>query len=105
MSLFSRISPRVWMVFPICALVFLVLTDQRRMQRVEDVSALAGRVELTDAIDSGSSTGYVHGQRELIVPERNEKSFHWIAETQQMIARGESRVRWVDYENAPFGRE
>ena len=39
------------------------------------------------------------------MPERNESSFGWIALTQQMFARGEGRVRHVDSDNAPFGRE
>jgi hypothetical protein len=56
-------------------------------------------------IDSKSPTGYAHGQRELIVPERNEDSFNLIAQTQQMFARGEWRVRHVEYDNAPLGRD
>ena len=40
----------------------------------------------------------------MIVPERNSDSYHWIAQTQQMFARGEWRVRRVDYDNAPLGR-
>jgi hypothetical protein len=66
---------------------------------------MVGRARPVDVPDAGSPTGYADGQRELIIPERNESSFHWIAQTQQMFARGEARVRQVDYENAPFGRE
>jgi hypothetical protein len=74
------------------------------MQRVEYVSSLPGRAQSVDVLDPASPTGYAHGQRELIVPERSEKSFHWIAQTQQMFALREWRVRHVDYDNAPFGR-
>jgi len=75
------------------------------VRHIEDVSGLVGRARPVDLPDAGSPTGYANGQRELIIPERNESSFHWIAQTQQMLARGEARVRHVDYENAPFGRE
>ncbi len=93
------------MVVPVCACAYLAWAGHVRMQRVEYVSGLAGRARAVDALDARSPTGYADGQRELIVPGRNEASFHWIAQTQQMLALGEARVRHVDYENAPFGRE
>jgi hypothetical protein len=105
MSLFSRVFSRAWVIIPICACGFLIWTDHSRIQRVEYVSGLPGRAEAVDAIDRASPTGYAHGQRELIVPERDEDSFNWIAQTQQMFARGEWRVRHVDYDNAPGGRD
>lgn len=105
MSLTSRISPRIWSVVPILACAFLVWVSVKRIERVEYVSQLAGRAEAVDAVDPKSLTGYAHGQRELIVPERNERSFDLIAQTQQMFARDEWRVRRVEYDNAPFGRE
>ena len=105
MSLLARMLPRVWVVVPVCACAWLAWSWHVRVQRVEYVSSLVGRARPVDVPDAGSPTGYADGQRELIIPERNESSFHWIAQTQQMFARGEARVRQVDYENAPFGRE
>jgi hypothetical protein len=105
MRLFAQISSRLWVVTLACACLFLVWTDQSRVRRVDYVSGLEGRARPVDALDAGSPTGYAEGQRELVIPERNEDSFDWIAETQQMFARGELRVRHVDFENAPFGRE
>ena len=96
---------RVWIILPIGALGFLVWINHARIQRIEYVSNLPGRAESADVLDPTSPTGYAHGQRELIVPERSENSFHWIAQTQQMLAQREWRVRHVEYENAPFGRE
>lgn len=55
-------------------------------------------------VDATSPTGYAGGKRWLIVPEHNNRSYQWIAETQQMLARDEWRVRHIDYENAPAGR-
>ncbi|HXP60142.1 MAG TPA: hypothetical protein VN829_06595 [Dongiaceae bacterium] len=105
MSSSARILPRLWVIAPACALGFLAWSDEVRVQRVEHVSGLVGRAHPVDVIDSGSPTGYPDGQRELIVPEANESSFQWIAQTQQMLARGEARVRRVDFENAPEGHE
>jgi len=90
------------MIALVCAGGFLWWGNHGRLQRVEYVSGLAGRVDVVDAV---SPTGYANGQRELIVPERNETSFDWVTQTQQMFARGEWRVRHVDYDNAPSGRE
>ncbi len=73
------------------------------MQRVDYVSGLVGHTEAAE-ITPASVTGVAHGQRNLIVPERVEESFHWIAQTQRMFARGEWRIRQADYDNAPFGR-
>jgi hypothetical protein len=93
------------MVVPVCACAFLAWAGHVRMERVEYVSGLAGRARAVDALDGRSPTGYADGQRELVIPGRNEASFHWIEQTQQMLATGELRVRHVDYENAPFGRD
>jgi hypothetical protein len=90
------------MIAPVGACGFLIWANHGRTQRVEYVSGLA---EPVDVIDAASPTGYANGQRELIVPERNETSFGWLAQTQQMFARQEWRVRHVDSDNAPFGRE
>jgi hypothetical protein len=101
----ARILPRLWIAVSLCACGYLVWSAHLRVQRVEYVSALAGRANPADAPDERSPTGYANGQRELVIPERIEGSFHWIAQTQQMFAQGELRVRQVAYENAPGGRE
>src|SRR5271156_4834730 len=38
-----RIFPSAWVVFPLCALGFFVLTSDIRLRRVEYVSEVAGR--------------------------------------------------------------
>lgn len=102
MRLPSRLSARAWMLIPLCAFGFLVWTNYQRAQRVDYVT----NTDRKDAVvDPYSSTGYAGGKRWLIVPEHNNRSYQWIAETQQMLARREWRVRHVDSENAPFGRE
>ena len=41
----------------------------------------------------------------LLIPGHSNASFEWLDQTREMFARGEWRVRRVDYENAPYGRE
>lgn len=102
MGLSVPILKRAWLLIPLLAAAFLLWADLRWAQRVENIS----NVDTEDrAIDAASPTGYVGGKRWYIVPEHNHNSYQWIAETQQMFARSEWRVRRVDYENAPFGRE
>jgi hypothetical protein len=102
MSLPPRSTSRAWMIVLCFALGFLIWTNYDRVKRVETVT----NTDREGAVaDPTSLTGYAEGKRWLIVPEHNNRSYQWIAETQQMLARGEWRVRWIDYENAPLGRE
>lgn len=76
-----------------------------RAHRVDYVSDLSEWSVDNPVVESTSPSGYTGGYRRLIVPSHNTESYQWIAQTQQMFARGEWRVREVDYENAPLGRE
>jgi len=97
-----RLPARAWLLIPLCACGFLVWADGRRAARVD---AVTNTDHEEAVVDAASPTGYAGGRRWLIVPEHSNRSYQWIAETQQMLARHEWRVRRVDYENAPFGRE
>ena len=102
MSPLTRHSSKAWILAPVCALAFTLWADYARLQRVEFVSNIAKG----DArIDGDSPTGYADGKRWLVVPEHDNPTYQWIEETQLMISRGDWRVRRVDYENAPFGRD
>jgi hypothetical protein len=102
MKISAPFSARAWLLAPLWACGLLVWITLQRVQRVEFVTQ-------TDAeaatVDAASPTGYAGGKRWLIVPEHNLASYQWIAETQQMFAKAEWRVRHIDSENAPFGRE
>jgi hypothetical protein len=98
----SRLSSHTWIIALICAGGFLLWINVARVQRVDYISGLA---EPPVASEAASPTGYASGLRRLIVPGHDNESYQWIAQTQQMLARGEARVRHVDYDNAPLGRE
>ncbi len=93
---------RTWLLIPACCLVFMAWSDHIRLHHVKFVSNVAREEARTDP---SSPTGYADGKRWLIVPEHNNPTYQWIEETQLMLARGDWRIRSVDYENAPFGRE
>jgi hypothetical protein len=76
-----------------------------RIKRVEYVSGLAGWSVSEPASGAAAPAGYAGWQPRLIVPEHNNVSFEWLAQTRLMFASREWRVRRVDYENAPRGRE
>ncbi|HTL67373.1 MAG TPA: hypothetical protein VL200_06915 [Lacunisphaera sp.] len=97
----ARFSSLLWLLAPLLAFGFIVWMAAARIHRIEYVTNL---VETETALDPTSPTGYAGGLRKLIVPEHNNDSYQWIAQTQQMLAGGEWRVRHVSYDNAPAGR-
>ncbi|HVZ64657.1 MAG TPA: hypothetical protein VG936_08815 [Lacunisphaera sp.] len=105
MSASPKIAPAALIVAVLMAGSLLAWTNLRRAQRIGYVTSLAQPAGQAPAVDAGSPTGYVRGQRNLIVPERDEATFALIAETQQMFATGRWRIRHVDFDNAPAGRE
>lgn len=96
-----RPASAAWLLALLCAAGFLVGVDRERVRRVRFVTN-TDAAEMAE--DATSPTGYAAGKRWLIVPEHNNRSYQWIAETQQMFAQREWRVRQVNYENAPLGR-
>lgn len=102
MKIALALARRVGIVALVIACGFLAWIDIVRAQRVGYVSKLVG----TEVVaDDASPTGYEGGLRQMIVPEHNNDSYQWIVQTQQMLSRGEWRIRHVTYDNAPEGRE
>lgn len=102
MNIFAPFSARAWLLALLWACGLLVWITVQRAQRVEYVTQTDHEAA---TVDAASPTGYAGGKRWLIVPEHHIASYQWIAETQQMLAKAEWRVRHIDTENAPFGRE
>lgn len=84
------------------ALIILGAFTVLRVDRVLYVSSIGSA---TTELDSKSPTGYADSKRWLVVPEHTSTGYESIAQTQQMLADHAWRVRRIDYENAPFGRD
>lgn len=101
MTLQKRFSPYLWVLALVLSSAFIMWTTGHRRLRVEYVSSLAGGAEMAGHPHSAQRDS--SAMFRLIVPERNERSYEWIAHTREMLARHEWRIRHVDYENAPQG--
>lgn len=84
---------------------FIVRTNWIRGQRILAVSQLSEWSVDEPLVSESGPTGYADGKRRLILPGHNYECYQWIAQTQQMLAQNDWRVRWVDNENAPTGHE
>ena len=93
------------MAIPLCAIGFLVWTNARRVRHVEYVSGNAEWSATEPAADASRPASEAGWQPRLIVSDHDGSSYGWLDQTRQMFARREWRVRHIDYENAPFGRE
>ena len=71
------------------------------MQRAEYVSGVADQ----PVILRGEGPAARPWEPRLIVPEHDNVSYEWLIQSRQMLEQRQWRVRHVDYENAPFGRE
>jgi hypothetical protein len=100
-----RFSSRAWVLIPLLAFGFIAVTSVLRIQRVRYVSGLAGWTVAGPAGDAVAPAGPAGQLPRMVVPGDSNDSYEWIDQTRQMFARGELRVRHVDYENAPFGHD
>jgi hypothetical protein len=96
----------VWIAFMLGAGAIFTWNTAARIDRLGYLSTIGA----TDDNRTGSVIGSASGNAELTpnnslpIPDQLDASFHWLAQTERMLNRGEARVRHIDYENAPFGR-
>ena len=83
-----------WKIIPALALFFFVLTSEIRIHRIQYVS-----------YEAGGPTEGAGSLPRLIIPGHRSQSFEWLDQTRLMLVKRELRVRRIDYENAPYGRE
>jgi hypothetical protein len=93
---------RAWLIVPTLICGFLLCIDLARIRHLDFLETAVGNPV---AFDARSPTGYTGGVRQFISPAHDMGTFEMIAQTQQMLASGEWRVRHVDYDNAPVGRD
>jgi hypothetical protein len=99
----ARILRGAWLAVPLLALVFAAWVTAVRARKIEYVSHVAGTAAA--APGSAAADRAAPWQPRLVVPGHFNESYEWIDQTRQMFARRELRVRHIDYENAPYGRE
>lgn len=87
------------------ALGFVVVDAAIRVRRIEKLSGLYGVMVDPPAVDASSPTGYALGRRSMFYPIGGLDTLHWVMQTQAMFATDTWRLRQVDYDNAPAGRE
>jgi hypothetical protein len=105
MSFLPRPPVRLWVIALLGALVFVAVDTVVRSRHIERLSGRYGEMVDPPAVDPTSPTGYALGRRSMSYPEAGLDSLHWVMQTQAMFATGTWRIRHVDYDNAPAGRE
>lgn len=101
----ERLRTGAWIISLAMVLGFVTWDGVVRSRHILKVSDGYGVTVDPPAIDGGSPTGYASGRRSLVVPPGASDTLHWVMQTQKMFAVGEWRIRHVDYDNAPPGRE
>ncbi|ATC64062.1 hypothetical protein CMV30_08915 [Nibricoccus aquaticus] len=94
-----------WLAALLLALAFIAIDSAQRIGSFEEISSVPDALVASPTTDAASPTGYENGQRHLILPRYGIDGYHWLMQTQQMFATGDARIRHVDYDNAPDGRE
>jgi hypothetical protein len=102
-SMPRRVPP--WVACLLVALAFVGWDAARRVRHIREISATYGVTVDAPPPDAQSPTGYRDGRRSLILPDRSMDGYHWIMQTQAMLAAGDWRVRHADYDNPPAGRD
>lgn len=92
-----------WLAVLAGALLFLAADSARQLAAFRAVTAKGESGRPAPAPDPASSTGYEGSRRNQIL--QSTDGYHWVMQTQLMIATGDWRLHRVDYDNAPDGRE
>jgi hypothetical protein len=96
-----------WLVVAIVLLAagYAAVDSYLRSRHILEVGERYGVTVDAPAVDNHSPTGFADGRRSIVLPAGAADARHWVMQTQEMIARGEWRIRRVDYDNAPLGRD
>jgi hypothetical protein len=96
--------PAAWLAVLLATLGFIAWDAAQRRTAALDLSGRYGVLVDAPARVASSPTGYAGGVRSLLLPGRSLDGYHWIAQTQAMVAQGDWRVRHADYDDPPHGR-
>jgi hypothetical protein len=96
----------VWIAFLLGAGALLIWNTAARVSRLDYLSTIGAPAANHTAGVTGPapSDAELTPNNSLPIPNQLDASYHWLAQTERMLNRGEARVRHIDYENAPYGR-
>lgn len=94
-----------WPLALAAALLFLGLDSITRLRGASELSAASIGGARAISADTASPSGYDANQHQAILPILGSDGYHWAMQTQQMLADGAVRVRHVDYDGPPGGRD
>jgi hypothetical protein len=100
-----RLRRHLWVLALAAALGFVAADGASRMRAIQLLTDLRVPGSAPPAEDPESPSGYALGVRNLVLPNLGVDGYHWILQTQRMLAGDGARIRWVDYDDAPHGRE
>ncbi|HSJ23653.1 MAG TPA: hypothetical protein VK929_03140 [Longimicrobiales bacterium] len=87
------------------ALAFLAVDSAHRLRSIGLLSTLRITDAPAPAADPMSPTGYEARQHRLVLPPAGTDGYHWIMQTERMLAGDGLRIRHSEVDNAPDGRE
>lgn len=94
-----------WILALALALGFLAADSRKRLESIAATSAPIPEGSPLPAPDPASRSGFAGGQHRLILPAEGTDGYHWILQTEAVLAGQGFRVRTTDVDNAPAGRE
>lgn len=101
----ARLASHAWWILLLAALALLWLATERRTERVDAITNSPTWSVDAPQRDAASPTGFEQGQRKLIVPGHHNASFWWIMEAQKSAEQGILRLRHIDFDAPPDGRD
>lgn len=102
---FDLLAAHAWWILLLSALAILWLATSRRIDRINTLTDLPTWSVDAPQRDPDSPTGFEAGQRRLISPGHHSPSLTWIIEAQLAADQGAWRLRHIDYDASPDGRD
>ena len=100
----NRTAAHAWKVALLAALAFVLVDSAVRLRRIDAQTAASIGPARAIATDTASPSGLEGNQHNLVLPLLGTDGYQWLMQTQQMLAHGDARIRWVDYDGPPDGR-
>jgi hypothetical protein len=101
----ERARSLIWPAALVLAFAFLAVDTAQRLDTIAAVSSFRPGGAPLPARDDVSASGFEAGQRRVVLPAVGTDGYHWIMQTERMLAGGGLRGRETAVDNAPYGRE